>query len=975
MKMVNIFFLHFVLFSVSNIFLTFSDCGMALPPSTGSSSITDKQDVEFLCKICTGRKFKSSALFMNHLSTSHAAVEGGSYTCRYGENSICTACPAMGISQQDYGEHVTRHHINRDKVVFNTNNEFWNVLSSSVNLPAVLNNPGKGKQKDFFTRSWGVDFVDTSILPSSPHVCELPPHSFDRYLRKVRKHYVRHSKSGNLQSPPSPSITPSSSRENTPSPNPPPLKPASQKLNIPNVFLDTNFDLSNPATFNTVFSFLSESLNPKTRANPFQIETQEAQQVESSGQLLQEKLQHYIDQVEVNIAGQVANKSHHFFEVMTYHDALMSQLLALITVVRTVRQRLADVEEGVVMALKVPQMALRKQNLEAVIKTLNTIETLHKTQPTIQLLLSRQEFAGALDLIATSKDILNNETVNVHSLKHLPTQLDELMDVIEKMLLSDFKCVVKTELERDVEPCRASSLSNDVQGANLDECALAAIVSGLLRQQSYTFLEFFEQNAVLAIKEAIKEVVLRVLDLKEETTLTALVADFALIATPEGWADLLDLLGGSLLIVLMRISAIHQIIESEINEISFNSKEDSLHDTMETIIPYEQCDRLKSLVQEVLINICDQVHERLGKLVTVRSRPGAIKLVTPTELVSVGSLVSRLVSCTQDMSGKSSAGLSLPYQGQAILYVQLVQEGAKERIIKQMETEKWRKTTANKEVFTELHPVISDMVEINLVNDNDKDINEVTIDGEGYIFVDSVVTLLTAVSEYCTLADQLPQASVEIGMKTAELLKLFNSRTCQLVLGAGAVSMAGLKTITIRNLGVTLRSLNLVAKVIPCIKEYLQSLFPAMTDKQSVTISRNFDNAAKDYSEHLVELEKKIVQIVDAAINQQLANWELRPPVPSTSFKSIGKQLTKFHEAIQDILPPMRTSNLFKTIHSTFLNRVRDKLAAGGLTADNSPTHGLVVSELIFYRENLKYLSVLPEELLGNDALAVVWGR
>lgn len=52
-------------------------------------------------------------------------------------------------------------------------------------------------------------------------------------------------------------------------------------------------------------------------------------------------------------------------------------------------------------------------------------------------------------------------------------------------------------------------------------------------------------------------------------------------------------------------------------------------------------------------------------------------------------------------------------------------------------------------------------------------------------------------------------------MKIAELLKLFNSRTCQLVLGAGAVNLAGLKTITIRNLAVTQRSLSLVAGIVP----------------------------------------------------------------------------------------------------------------------------------------------------------------
>ena len=225
---------------------------------------------------------------------------------------------------------------------------------------------------------------------------------------------------------------------------------------------------------------------------------------------------------------------------------------------------------------------------------------------------------------------------------------------------------------------------------------------------------------------------------------------------------------------------------------------------------FKPSDRLKTLAQEVLVNICDQVHERLGKLVTVRSRPAAIKLVTATELARVDRLVDRLVGVTQAMCGKASAGLSLVLQGQTILYVQLVQEGAKERIIKQMETEKWRKTTVNKLELQYLHKVIGDMVEIKLVDESDEDISELIIEEEGYIFVDSVITLLVTVSDCCKLAEQLPQACVEIGSKACELFKLFNSRTCQLVLGAGAVSMAGLKTITIRNLGVTLRSLNLV---------------------------------------------------------------------------------------------------------------------------------------------------------------------
>ena len=146
---------------------------------------------------------------------------------RYGENNICSACPGVGVSQVDYNAHVTRHHIHRDKVVFNPNNEFWNVLLSSVNLPTDLNNPAKGEQKNFFTRSWVADFVDSAILHPSAYVCEIPPNTFDRYLRKVRKHYVRHKLTGGGASSGAANVSilsaasttsGGSSRETTPSP-------------------------------------------------------------------------------------------------------------------------------------------------------------------------------------------------------------------------------------------------------------------------------------------------------------------------------------------------------------------------------------------------------------------------------------------------------------------------------------------------------------------------------------------------------------------------------------------------------------------------------------------------------------------------------------------------------------------------------------------------------------------------------------
>ena len=294
--------------------------------------------------------------------------------------------------------------------------------------------------------------------------------------------------------------------------------------------------------------------------------------------------------------------------------------------------------------------------------------------------------------------------------------------------------------------------------------------------------------------------------------------------------------------------------------------------------------------------------------------------------------------------------------------------------MKQMENEKWKKSVITREEIIKLHEILSGRMveEMVLVNNGNAEV-EVIIDGEKHIFVDSVISLLEVLSDYCHLADHIPKAKTEVGLKIAELLKLFNSRTCQLVLGAGAVSIAGLKTITIRNLGVTLRSLNLVAKILPVVRQHLLNPSKDLTEKQRVNLAKHFDSADKDYREHQGEIERKIIQIVDDALTQQLENWQLQPPVPSPSFQSIGKQLTKFYEAIHDIIPPTKISNIFKTIHLTFLSRVSDKLEAGEGIADTSPTRCLVMSELIFYRENLKYLDVVAEEMLSNDALAVVW--
>jgi len=61
-----------------------------------------------------------------------------------------------------------------------------------------------------------------------------------------------------------------------------------------------------------------------------------------------------------------------------------------------------------------------------------------------------------------------------------------------------------------------------------------------------------------------------------------------------------------------------------------------------------------------------------------------------------------------------------------------------------------------------------------------------------------------------------------IGRQLAELLRHYNSRCCQLVLGAGAMEVAGLKTITSTILVLAARSLKLILWFMPFVKAHFQ---------------------------------------------------------------------------------------------------------------------------------------------------------
>lgn len=220
----------------------------------------------------------------------------------------------------------------------------WTVYSAVQNLPAVLNDPKKGKQGNFLTKTWGDSFTDHVHIPKSMYLPqEVTINYFDSYLKKIGRRYRRHS---------SRSITSINSIKSTSS-------TASSSINscqerdefdfstIPSIFRNPNLDLSSRDTFENVFPFTKDGLllnNYNEKAGRMT-----TNDVMVQVRCYQEKLSHYLDIVEVRIAEQVASKSQAFFHAMTSHDVLMEQLTQTINICKALRKNIKDIDKNFVI--------------------------------------------------------------------------------------------------------------------------------------------------------------------------------------------------------------------------------------------------------------------------------------------------------------------------------------------------------------------------------------------------------------------------------------------------------------------------------------------------------------------------------------------------------------------------------------------------------------------------------------------------
>ena len=132
------------------------------------------------------------------------------------------------------------------------------------------------------------------------------------------------------------------------------------------------------------------------------------------------------------------------------------------------------------------------------------------------------------------------------------------------------------------------------------------------------------------------------------------------------------------------------------------------------------------------------------------------------------------------------------------------------------------------------------------------------IDDNRYILVHSVTSLLHPINTFLSLTASIPSMTPQISTALLDVLRIFNSRSCQLILGAGATRSAGLKNITTKHLALASQALSFIVALLPYMRECARRHLPG----GQTGVLAEFDKTKRLYQDHQSGIHDKLVEIM-----------------------------------------------------------------------------------------------------------------
>ena len=343
----------------------------------------------------------------------------------------------------------------------------------------------------------------------------------------------------------------------------------------------------------------------------------------------------------------------------------------------------------------------------------------------------------------------------------------------------------------------------------------------------------------------------------------------------------------------------------------------------------------------------DLVQTQITKVVKVRSQQ--VAEYSLLDFLHFFNLNRLFADECEAISGSSGAALKSVVDGQIRDFVSHFTNTERHRVIEVMDSDKWdakdfsenenvllarviEGSTNDAQAWTETAYIWQVNGVANGANGkvNNSDaapsakVRSAVIDEQKFILPESAMTMLRSIDNFQHLVVGIPSMSQDVATSLADMLKLFNSRTSQLILGAGATRSAGLKNITTKHLAISSQALSFAIALIPYIREFFRRHLPSSAASQTMA---EFDKVKRLFQEHQNGIHEKLIDIMSGRASTHVntmkkIDWQqaaLNKSVPVSPYVEVlTKETGTLQKVLAKHLPEMAVTAIMQPVFASY---------------------------------------------------------
>mmetsp|Transcript_12199 Transcript_12199/g.33853 ORF Transcript_12199/g.33853 Transcript_12199/m.33853 type:complete len:1132 (+) Transcript_12199:133-3528(+) len=726
------------------------------------------------------------------------------------------------------------------------------------------------------------------------------------------------------------------------------------KEEVPEIFWHemNDMDLTNPETFQDIFFTEHRDLSdePATSDETGNEVTVDSTSIHTWFPLVPpDSLNHCLDKVEMALLEAVREQSSAFFEESIRFATLQEWIELLLQEVISLQAKVDSLIRDSVTPMRiVPADHSQKQEWNSVIELLDSASELIRCKASIAGYLSAADDLTALDQVYYGRQKLKqNNLAQLQALQGVAKQLDQYETLIVTNLREE---LVESFLDWNSDSTGANSGG---QSSSPTYALSRSTTSGGGQGHSVQNLSRVRDivqalTKCHGLKLTVQAYNTRLHDVMRLIVRTV-VAEFA-DSAPSGasgmaldrFLDCLDMTMEQLLALLTSASDVAAFCTIE----GFSFREENASEE-----PFASG---TSPLVAVVTAAAELSSKSISEL--LRLRKDAHSLLSLEEMKRLWDKCMAFVSSLEEVTGYKASALRSTMLSQAKAFIERQHDSNMSAMVAALESERWAQcevSTQRQAALTrlctgrKLIPGLADHGNEAAVEEKQQ---EVEVNGVHYKVVWSCLLLVEMVIGNLAASSQFTGTSSSIVGKVADLLRLFNSRTTQLVLGAKAIhSAARLKSINAKHLSLVTQCLGMVISILPNIRASLMAHLPTKQHR----LLNDMDQIKKEYAEHNEKVLNKFVTIIGGIIEHHLA-----PKIPGTNFdarakehppsddgavsccvflEGISSNTRKMHQVLFSLLPPVHLQDVFSRIFAYVDTKIPSLFTSFSLEVTSQP--------------------------------------